>query len=61
MSVSGSDECRVVLVDDQELVRSGLRRILRCIDLHGPDHRDAFIRALTRVRKITRGRPMDSS
>ena len=37
------------------LTGEGLRRILRCIDLHGPDHRDAFIRALTKVRKITRG------
>ena len=24
------------------LTGEGLRRILRCIDLHGPDHRDAF-------------------
>ncbi|HEY6641704.1 uroporphyrinogen-III synthase [Povalibacter sp.] len=37
------------------LTGEGLRRILRCIDLHAPDHRDEFIRALTRVRKITRG------
>lgn len=37
------------------LTGEGLRRILRCIDLHAPDHRDEFIRQLTRVRKITRG------
>ncbi len=37
------------------LTGEGLRRILRCIDIHAPDHRDEFIRALTRVRKITRG------
>jgi uroporphyrinogen-III synthase len=37
------------------LTGEGLRRILRCIDLHGPDHRDEFIGALSRVRKITRG------
>ncbi|HEY5808299.1 MAG TPA: uroporphyrinogen-III synthase [Povalibacter sp.] len=37
------------------LTGEGLRRLLRCIDLHAPDHRDEFIRALTRVRKITRG------
>ncbi len=37
------------------LTGEGLRRILRCIDLHAPDLRDEFIRALTRVRRITRG------
>ena len=37
------------------LTGEGLRRILRCIDVHAPDHRDEFIRALTRVRRITRG------
>ncbi|HMN43506.1 MAG TPA: uroporphyrinogen-III synthase [Povalibacter sp.] len=37
------------------LTGEGLRRILRCIDVHAPDHRDEFIRALTKVRKITRG------
>lgn len=37
------------------LTGEGLRRLLRCIDLHAPDHRDEFIRALAKVRKITRG------
>lgn len=37
------------------LTGEGLRRLLRCIDLHAPDHRDRFILQLTRVRKITRG------
>lgn len=37
------------------LTGEGLRRLLRCIDVHAPDHRDQFIRALTKVRKITRG------
>lgn len=37
------------------LTGEGLRRILRCIDRHAPEHRDEFVRALTRVRKITRG------
>ncbi|HKE94310.1 MAG TPA: uroporphyrinogen-III synthase [Povalibacter sp.] len=37
------------------LTGEGLRRLLRCIDLHGPDHRSEFVRQLTRVRKITRG------
>ena len=33
----------------------GLRRILDCIARHEPGLRDAFLAALTRVRKITRG------
>jgi len=33
----------------------GLRRILGCIARHEPGLRDAFLAALTRVRKITRG------
>jgi uroporphyrinogen-III synthase len=37
------------------LTGEGLRRLLRCMDLHAPDIRDQFIRCLTKVRKITRG------
>jgi uroporphyrinogen-III synthase len=37
------------------LTGEGLRRLVRCIDLHAPDQHDAFIVQLARVRKITRG------
>ncbi len=37
------------------LTGEGLRRILRCLDLHAPSEREAFIVQLARVRKITRG------
>jgi uroporphyrinogen-III synthase len=37
------------------LTGEGVLRLLRCIDRHAPDHRDEFIRALAKVRKITRG------
>ena len=37
------------------LTGEGLRRILRCIDLHAPERRDDFVRTLGTVRKITRG------
>jgi uroporphyrinogen-III synthase len=33
----------------------GLRRILTCIERHEPTLREAFLQALARVRKITRG------
>ncbi|HXO64654.1 MAG TPA: uroporphyrinogen-III synthase [Steroidobacteraceae bacterium] len=33
----------------------GLRRILRCIERHEPQSKDAFLAALARVRRITRG------
>jgi uroporphyrinogen-III synthase len=42
----------------QELVLltgEGLRRLLRCIELHEPPLRAAFLTALARTRKITRG------
>lgn len=37
------------------LTGEGLRRILGCIDRERPGLRDAFVAALARVRKITRG------
>lgn len=37
------------------LTGEGLRRLLACIDKHEPMLRDAFVRELARVRKITRG------
>jgi uroporphyrinogen-III synthase len=37
------------------LTGEGLRRLLGCIERHEPDLRDAFLRELARVRKITRG------
>ena len=37
------------------LTGEGLRRILSCIDHHEPTLRDAFVQALGRARKITRG------
>jgi uroporphyrinogen-III synthase len=37
------------------LTGEGLRRLLRCIDLHAPNLREDFIAQLARVRKITRG------
>jgi uroporphyrinogen-III synthase len=37
------------------LTGEGLRRILGCIDSHEPALRDGFVKALTPVRKITRG------
>lgn len=44
--------------DSQELILltgEGLRRLLSCIDAHEPALRDPFLKALARVRKITRG------
>lgn len=37
------------------LTGEGLRRLLRCIELHEPTLRPAFLTALGKVRKITRG------
>jgi uroporphyrinogen-III synthase len=37
------------------LTGEGLRRILSCIERHEPALRDAFVQALARTRKITRG------
>jgi uroporphyrinogen-III synthase len=37
------------------LTGEGLRRLLGCIERHEPALRDAFVAALSRVRKITRG------
>lgn len=37
------------------LTGEGLRRILSCIDRNEPSLKDAFVQALARVRKITRG------
>ncbi len=37
------------------LTGEGLRRLLQCIDSHEPALRGAFLEALARVRKITRG------
>jgi uroporphyrinogen-III synthase len=37
------------------LTGEGLRRLLRCIELHEPTLRQAFLDALASVRKITRG------
>jgi len=37
------------------LTGEGLRRLMKCIDTHAPDQRNEFIRALAKVRKITRG------
>jgi uroporphyrinogen-III synthase len=37
------------------LTGEGLRRLLSCIDKNEPALREAFVAALTRVRKITRG------
>lgn len=37
------------------LTGEGLRRLLRCIDLHQPAVRAGFLSALGKVRKITRG------
>jgi uroporphyrinogen-III synthase len=37
------------------LTGEGLRRMLRCIELHEPTLREAFLTALASVRKITRG------
>ncbi|MBX5460198.1 MAG: uroporphyrinogen-III synthase [Steroidobacteraceae bacterium] len=37
------------------LTGEGLRRLLACIERHEPALRDAFLGALARVRKITRG------
>jgi len=37
------------------LTGEGLRRILSCIDRHEPALREGFLKALARVRKITRG------
>jgi uroporphyrinogen-III synthase len=37
------------------LTGEGLRRLLRCIDLHEPALRESFVRQLAAVRKITRG------
>ena len=37
------------------LTGEGLRRILRCLDLHASSEREAFVVQLARVRKITRG------
>lgn len=37
------------------LTGEGLRRLLGCIERHEPDLREAFLRELARVRKITRG------
>lgn len=43
-------------VDDLILLTGeGLRRILTCIERHAPELRDAFVAALARVRKFTRG------
>lgn len=37
------------------LTGEGLRRLLRCMDLHEPALREPFVKQLARVRKITRG------
>jgi uroporphyrinogen-III synthase len=37
------------------LTGEGLRRLMRCIELHQPALRSGFLAALARVRKITRG------
>lgn len=37
------------------LTGEGLRRLLRCLDLHAPELRPAFVARLGAVRKITRG------
>lgn len=37
------------------LTGEGLRRLLTCIDTHRPTLREPFLKALARVRKITRG------
>ncbi len=37
------------------LTGEGLRRLIGCIDRHEPALREPFVRALARVRKITRG------
>jgi uroporphyrinogen-III synthase len=37
------------------LTGEGLRRLLSCIEAHEPELHDAFVSALARVRKITRG------
>src|SRR5271163_292412 len=37
------------------LTGEGLRRILSCIDRNEPSLKDAFVQALGRARKITRG------
>jgi uroporphyrinogen-III synthase len=37
------------------LTGEGLRRLLRCIEVHEPTQRASFLAALGRVRKITRG------
>jgi uroporphyrinogen-III synthase len=37
------------------LTGEGLRRLMRCIDLHRPELRAGFLAALARMRKITRG------
>lgn len=37
------------------LTGEGLRRLLRCIELHAPELKSAFVMRLAQVRKITRG------
>jgi uroporphyrinogen-III synthase len=37
------------------LTGEGLRRLLRCIEMHAPSEHDTFVEQLARVRKITRG------
>jgi uroporphyrinogen-III synthase len=37
------------------LTGEGLRRLLRCLEQHAPQERGAFLEALTRTRRITRG------
>src|SRR5262245_44219002 len=37
------------------LTGEGLRRLLRCIDMHAPALREPFVARLAAVRKITRG------
>jgi uroporphyrinogen-III synthase len=37
------------------LTGEGLRRLLRCVDVHQPTSRQPFLEALSRLRKITRG------
>src|SRR5580700_10417412 len=37
------------------LTGEGLRRLLRCLELHAPELRAAFLEVLARTRRITRG------
>jgi uroporphyrinogen-III synthase len=49
-------EFNTAVFDDLILLTGeGLRRLLRCIDLHAPALKEGFVAQLTRVRKITRG------